>query len=457
MRISEFLLRRVICLTAVLGLCRFAPAADNSGDELVGMISNLVSDKDKDIRALGLQQVREEAKGAVATKQFAALLPKLPSDAQTGLVDALADRGDNTARPAVLEMLKSREEPVRVAALRALGALGKAADVPLLVQTLASGTESETTAARASLARMPGEEVDRAIVVEFTPAKPALRVELIGLLASRRAASSVPTLLTAASDADSAVRAAAVTAIGTLAGPDDVAAMIKILLAADKGPAREAVEKAVMLACARIDDPAKRAEPVLAAVAKLGEPQKTILLSTLGRVGGPAALTIIEAAIADSNPARREAGIRALGNWPDSSVAPKLLELANRAAEPGSRTLALKGLIRVAPLRDGRPTAEKLAFLKTAMTMATLDDDCNTILKRSSAIRTMDSLHFILGYLDQPQFAQQVCESIVELAHHRELREPNKDEFDKALDAAIRVSKDPTVIDKARRYKKGQT
>ena len=47
--------------------------------------------------------------------------------------------------------------------------------------------------------------------------------------------------------------------------------------------------------------------------------------------------------------------------------------------------------------------------------------------------------------------------TVVELAHHRELREPNKAEFDKALDAVIRISKDADVVDRAKRYKKNQT
>ena len=89
------------------------------------------------MRAVGLQQVREQAKGPAATKRFAALLPKLPPDAQAGLLDALGDRGDKAARPALLDMLKSRDEPVRAAALRALGSLGEPDDVPLLAQSLA--------------------------------------------------------------------------------------------------------------------------------------------------------------------------------------------------------------------------------------------------------------------------------------------------------------------------------
>ena len=62
-----------------------------------------------------------------------------------------------------------------------------------------------------------------------------------------------------------------------------------------------------------------------------------------------------------------------------------------------------------------------------------------------------------MPYLNQPAFAQEACGTVVELAHHRELREPNKAEFDKALDVVIRIGKDPGVVDRAKRYKKGQT
>jgi hypothetical protein len=63
----------------------------------------------------------------------------------------------------------------------------------------------------------------------------------------------------------------------------------------------------------------------------------------------------------------------------------------------------------------------------------------------------------VAPYLEQPAYAQQAALTVVELAHHRELRQPNKAEFDGALDRVIRVSRDADVVDRAQRYKKGQT
>ncbi|MGA2067416.1 MAG: HEAT repeat domain-containing protein [Thermoguttaceae bacterium] len=454
--------RTVVALTCIALLCSAAvglggdlPKAENAGEEVVQTVIGLVSDQDKDLRAVGLQQVRDDAKGAAATRQFAGLLPRLSPDGQAALLGALADRGDKAARPAVLRMLASREEAVRLAAIRAMGPLGEASDVPLLVPSLAAAAEK--AAARESLRRMPGLAVGAAILAELKSSPPGTRTELIQVLAARLALDCVAGILPAAMDADARVRQAAMAALGQLAGPEHIPAMLQGVLRAEAGPEREAAEKAVMFVSNRIADPLKRADPLLAAWAKLDTDQQEALLPTLGRVGGPATLQIVEAAIADSQPKRHEAGLCALWNWPDASVARRLLWLAQSPGSPAHRLAALRALIRVAPLRDQRSDAQRLDLLKKAMTLATRDEERNRVLDRCKAVRTIESLRFVAPSMEQPALAQQACLTVVELAHHRELREPNKAEFDRALDAVLRISRDEDVLDRAQRYKKGQT
>jgi HEAT repeat protein len=433
-------------------------AASGSDDELVQLVINLLGEKDKELRALGFDQVRSEAKGAAATKRFAEQLSKLPAEAQVGLLSALADRGDSAARPAVLDLLKkSNDESVKVAAIGALGSLGEPADLPLLVGSLTSGSKAQQAAARASLVRMRGEAVPAAIVAEMKRAEPPARVALIEVLTTRRALDTIPDLLAAAMEADPIVRGAALTALGQLAGPEHISGMMQAVLKAERGRERDAAERAIMQVCARIADADKRADPLLAAMGKLGEADRSAMLPTLGRIGGPKARTAIESAIAATDPAEHEVGIRALCNWPDSSIAERLVELAEKDDHAAHRSMALAALIRVAPLPDKRPAAEKLALLKKAMSMCTRDEERLLVLKRASAIRTLDTLRFITAYLDQPAFAQQACESVVELAHHRSLREPNKAEFHAALDKVIQTSKDAVVVERANRYKRDQT
>lgn len=210
------------------------------------------------------------------------------------------------------------------------------------------------------------------------------------MLTARRAVDSVPALLAAAEDAEPAVRMAAMAALGQLAAPESVADLLTGVLKAKPGPEREAAEKAVMFVCNRAKAPEKRAEPLLAAWAKRSEDDRTALLPTLGRVGGPAAMKIIEAAMADKNPQRREAGFQALCLWPDASIAGKVLDLAQTDPNAEHRQLALRALIRVGPLPDQRPAAEKLELSKKAMALAARDEERNLVLKRCSAIRTVE-------------------------------------------------------------------
>ncbi len=444
-------------MTCVLGTAARAFAADDDSAKTVQLVLDLLTDKDKDIRALGLQQVREEAKGTAATKQFAALLPKLAPDAQVGLIDALADRGDGAARPAVLELLKSNDASVHTAVLHALGTLGTADDVPILIRAFsgAAGLDKET--ARGSLARMTGDAASSAIAAALGSAAPPVRAELIAVLSTRHASVAVPGLVAAAEDADAKVRTAAMAALAELATPEQVPAMVRGVLKATPGAERDAAERSIAAVLARVEDPTKRAAPLLAAMAKLVSQENMALLPTLGRVGGPEALPVVEAAIADANPRRHAAGLRAVCNWPDATVAAKLESMTQAARDPSERTQLLRALIRVAALHDKRTDAERLTLLKQCMELATIDDERNAVVKRCRSIRTIESLRYIVPYLNNPALAQEACASVVELAHHKELREPNRPEFVRALDIVIRIGKDPDVVDHAQRYKKGET
>jgi len=444
------------CGSLVFAVLALAVGSCLAQDDAVPLIIELLKDKDKEIRALALEQVRTEAKGESATLKFAELLPTLSPEAQVGLLSALAGRGDKAAAPAVRSVLAdTKDDALRVAAIEALGPLGTPDDVDALVKVLTIGPKPQQAMARASLVRLSGESASAAIVAEMQRAPTPQRVSLIEILTNRRA--GITEILKAAVHNDPAVRSAAMTALGEIAAPEHLPAMLSGVLKAQPGKERAAAERAVTLVCHRIGDVEQQATPLLAAMDTLGPADRTILLPTLGRVGGPAALPVVEKAIKDSDPDLHAAGLTALCNWPDGSIATRLLQLARTEEHAEHRKLALKALIRVAPLPDARSDERRLDLLRTTFVMCQDDAERNLVLQRAKSIRTMETLRFIAAYLDQPNFAQQACETVVELAHHRGLREPNKAEFDRVLDRVIEISQDTTVVDRAQRYKKGQT
>ena len=441
-----------------LGIAPIARAAEQATDELVAMVIELLGNDDKDVRALGLEQVRSYAKGEGATQRFAAELPTLSADTQVGLLRALADRGDPAAHDDVLQLVRPQaDEPVEVAAIGALSKLGNAADVPLLVEKLSAESNALQAAARQSLVDLSGESVPRAIAGFMNQADPPLRVKLIQVLAARRAVDMIPAIIAATSADDRDVRESAMSALGKIAGPKWISTMVPAVLADRDKQERAAAEKAIMAVCARVTNPDDRAKPLIAAMENLDEAGRMALLSTMGRVGGSAALQEIEKAIADEDPIKHEMGLKALSNWPNASIAPRYIELIEFEQEPAHRLLALRALIRVAPLRDKRSDAERLQLLRRAMDLCSRDTERDLILSRARAIRSVETLRFVAPYMDEPEHAEQARLSVVELAHHRSLREPNKAEFHKALDKVIETSEDATVVDRANRYKNDKT
>jgi len=453
---------RACVLAAVMLACSISatPAAKaaDTNDAVVQRVVKLLGNEDAEMRGLALEQVRYYTPGEKATKQFTAALAKLPADAQVALLRALADRGDASAHAAVLRLtLYSKEEAVEAAAVDALGSLGSVTDIPLLVQKLGCPSKGVQGAAKLALVDLHGEDVPKAIGKAIEGAPAASQVTLLYVLSDRRAVDAIPYILVATRSNERNVREAAMATMGWIASPKWVPDMVPAVLAKRDKQERAAAEKAIMKVCSRVGNPDDRAKPLIAALKDLNETDRLRLLSTMGRVGGAAALAEIDKAIASDDARTHETGLKALSNWPSASIAPRYIELIKTETKPANRLLALRALIRVAPLRDRRSHAERLELLKKAMELSSRREERILVLDRARAVRTIETLRFVAPLIDDEELAEQACLTVVELAHHRGLREPNKAEFHAALDKVIATSKDAVVVERANRYKADKT
>ncbi|HQU45038.1 MAG: hypothetical protein B7Z73_08195 [Planctomycetia bacterium 21-64-5] len=447
-----------LSLMAAMATLPSPALAADAGDELVEQVIKLMAHPDREFRAAAFNQVRKSARGAAATRAFAAQLPKLDPPAQAELIRALGDRGDGAARPAVVDMLAdSKNEEVRSAALAALGELGTADDLPTLVKALSASSGAEQQAARTALVRMRGDSVSKTLAADAKTAEPPTRAALLEVLAARRATSELPLFLTASVDDDARVRGAAMTALGQFGGPEQLAAMIPAVLKARKGGERDAAEKNVAAVCARIGTEEQRANALIAAINSVDAAQRDQLLSLIGRVGGKRLIAFVGDIATGPDAARRSLAIDALSKWPDASPADKLLEIAEKTTDAAQRERAFQGYVKLAATRDRRSDKERLDRMKQAMKAARTPQEQWLVINRCRTAYSVDALRFVLPYVGEAPFAQIACETIVELAHHREIRDPHKAEFDRALDQVIKVSADPVVIDRAQRYKRGET
>ena len=446
------------CLSVVVCAARALAGSAVAADDPVQMTIDLVRRDDVEGRAIGLDQVRYGIKGEATTRRLAELLPSLPPARQVELIAALGARGDVAALPAITALLSSSQDAaVRSAALHALGRLGAAPEVAVLTGSLRAA-DPEKAAARRALVDIRGDAAATAILAASRSGDQALRPQLFEILAERRVVAAIPDLLTAATTDDPQIRGAAMQALGRLGGPEQVAGMVQGVLKAAAGGERDAAERAIVTVCTQNRGSKDSADLFVERFKAAGDADRELLLPALGRIGGPAALAIVDALVADADPVKRSFGLKALTRWPDATVSSRLLTLLGKSQDPAERAMLLSTLIRIAPLPDNKLNdKQKLELLQKTMQLCEKDEDRARILERANAIRTIETFRFVASYLDEPKLAEPACKSVVELAHHQKLRDANKAEFVKTLDKVITTTKNAELVERANRYKEGKT
>ncbi|MHC4170147.1 MAG: HEAT repeat domain-containing protein, partial [Planctomycetota bacterium] len=195
-------------------------------------------DENRMLKMAAMSCVREML-GVGVTERFAAELPKLPPSDQVLLIGALTNREDRAALPAITKATSSKNVEVRTAAMYGLAYFGDASCVEILVRAIESDTRNERKAAIFALQNI-NPKADTAIEKFMQNSQPAVRSQLIEVLADRNAVGAVPALLVESANPDPKVRRAAFKALGRLADQKDLPALVKLLVNSPGGGSRDA-------------------------------------------------------------------------------------------------------------------------------------------------------------------------------------------------------------------------
>lgn len=434
-------------LLAVLG--EVAAGQEQSDNPVLQMVAGLLGESDRDMRALALQQVREELPGESVTKYFAGLLPELPPLVQAELIEALADRQDAAARPAVAAMLASAEPSVRVAAIRALGALGNGTDIPPLVTILGQGSQAERAAARQSLSRLKDPGANAALQAELASSAASVRAELLHVLAARNAVEAAPAMLRAAEDADPVVRLAALEALRLVAQPEHTATLVRLLPKLEGDAELRRGELALLAICSRGGP--QCVEAIAESLSSQSVAVQTIALHALARAGGPEALKAVTAFLDNPEPALVDEAVRVLSCWPDRQAVDPLLLLV-QSNNSRHKVLAFRGLARL-----GEPAEDRPADMETLSALAQLAqrvEEKRLLLAALGQCPVAEALTLAAGFLDDAQVAVEAGLAVVAVAES--LPAEQRAAARPALEKVLAICREGAVCDRVRRLL-GQT
>jgi HEAT repeat protein len=302
---------------------------------------------DKAFFQIGLSTAREFP-GKEVDKALATELERAAPERAPLVILAMADRPQTVVLPAVLKAAAGGQKPARLAALAALGRLGNASSVASLLEIAVESDAEVAQSAKAALASLPDEKVDKEIADRLAKAEGKAYPVLIELVGQRRIAAT-PALVKALDHADKSVRGAALASLGNTVAAKDLSVLVSQAVSPRHAEDAAAAQQALKTAAVRMPDREACATELAAALARSPAETKTVLLETLGAVGGTKALATVGAAAKGSDPQLQDVGSRLLGEWMTIDAAPVLLDLAKaNPADNKYQGRALRGYIRIA-------------------------------------------------------------------------------------------------------------
>lgn len=349
-------------------------------DKAVGMVLSLLEDENKEVRNAAARFVAE-MEGVEATRTFAEKIPSLGIDSQVMLINCLANRGDTAAAIDVAKAVKSDNKSVRTTAVSALGEIGTASQVKLLVEQAMSEEDDMAKAAKESLAKISGGGVSDEIIKVAKLSSPDVRANIIELLIDRNQSSALPFLLDAVKDKNSNVRSAAYNALASLAGKEQVGDIVELLLTNKDSGEREQIRRALVSVIKRLENLKEVSDTIIECITKAEDDGVRVsLLPVLNQIGGERALEIARNYLASRNSEIKKAAIRTLSDWPEPAPMKNLLDIAASDSIETNRILALRGYIKLSSLPSERFNSQTVEMLKRAFALAGRAEEKKSVL-----------------------------------------------------------------------------
>jgi len=433
---------------AVTGLLK---TAENKNQTVIDWFSGTDVEK---IRAAAacLNQLSDEEFAAIAENR-----DNLAPEAARAFIEIAAIKDGKSIFDDLVAQLEADDPVAQLTALRLLGQMGNPSAVSAIIPLLASANEAVASAAGDAVLYFPAEMIGP-VLVDTMKANGPESMAAAALLAQMKYYEAIAPMIEMAMSKNPEERDAPIDGLSKLADPDDhdLPRLWDLYVYAAKNGYRDKVERALVIVCKKSDDAVQN---LVAAAAKaegtISDDANVLLLPLLGKLGGEFAYNQIEESMKSGNAKIKAAAFRGFCNWPDATYADELWSYATTGESAITKTMALRAYIRVISLKSDRPAAETLELLQKAFDEAKSADDKNLVLQRVAEARDMATVRWLAGFLDDEALSETACASIAKMAHHRELREPNKDEFAPILEKVEQTAKNKDVAEAAKKARMG--
>ncbi len=371
---------------------------------LVKELSRFDAEFQREVLKIAGNYVKNEAVARQWQKVYrknSALQPEiLAMLAQSNRTDAFADA---TLIPA----LKSGNRDLRIAATEEIAySENKKYQAPLIDYLLRSTDDAEIAAAKTALLRMMGSGDAKTVAPLISNAQPKNKAALIDILGERRVYEHFDAIVENTTSQDTAVRAAAFTALPKVSSAANTAALLDLLDDGISSDEAKAVQAALIAA---IDKSSYRL--INEAYAK----NKARILPLIPYVNDDNALAKVNDAFRSGTQEEKAAAFEALLDWQDHAAAQTLLAVRRDPALAQYHERAFRAFVSQVS-NSTLPDEQKLLMLDAAMAVAKTTNEKSAIIRAVGSLRNFSALIFVSQYLDDEELNRAASRSAMQIA-----------------------------------------
>lgn len=344
-------------------------------------------------------------------------LVKTDTPIQADILRYLGNNNQVSALTDVRRALDAGSPILRKAAVEALNKLGGEGAVDELINRLPEYDEATRDAVKQVLLTSKNNQVVDILNNALSTAEdPSIQVLLIEVLGQRGAGESVPTIFgIIRGDGSTAVKSAAYKALPQIVRPDDMGALLDLLVATNAENVG-LVQKALVVSVNRSSDKVGQTQRLIVQLKAADRSQQPLFFPVLSGVGGSEALTVTTEYASNDHADLRGAATFALANWIDPHALPKLIGLSRKkVVDSGQLDAVLKGVVRLVSLSD-MPAEQKVLHLRDAFEVAETVEQKRLIIRSLETSKTYNALIFAGKYLDDEQLKSAAANTVMNIA-----------------------------------------
>lgn len=318
------------------------------------------------------------------------------------------------ALPAIVNLLKSKDQHVRLAAISAAMNIGQEQVLGNLLKVMANGSFLDIEAVSNAISQMKGTGITAQVAAAIPSAKPDNQVTLINILASRAANDQLSAINTQLKSTTPEVRQAAFASLRFVVTKDNLPQLFT-LLNESSGTEEAAVQDAIVAAVHGTGGNSPQVDLILQQIASAPENKKPLYFKVLADVSGSKALKVVVDNFNTGNAQTQKAALDALTSWSDQTAAYELIKIARGTKDAAVLVTVINGYLKGIKA-SSYPAEEKLLMLREAMAVAQTAGQKKQILKDIEQAKCFNAFVFAGKYLDDADLKQTAATTAINIA-----------------------------------------